>query len=73
MDAGAATFFLGDVVAATTASEGPVMTSEYFRANLPPDLRAQYEANLALAQAQLEALTRTVDPTRTWTGPTAGP
>ncbi len=73
MDAGAATFFLGDVVNAVSAREGDVLTADYFRANLPPDLRAAYEANLARAQEYLAALSGRVDPTRTWPGPSVAP
>lgn len=73
MDAGAATFFLGDVVSAVSAGEGDVMTADFFRKNLPPDLRAAYEANLALAQEYLAAFSGTVDPARTWAGPAASP
>ncbi|HEX9107254.1 MAG TPA: flavin reductase family protein [Longimicrobiales bacterium] len=70
MDAGAATFFLGDVLSAASGEDGPVMTADYFRANLPPDLRAAYEANLAKAQHELESITSTVNPSVTWKGPT---
>ncbi len=73
MDAGAATFFLGDVVAATSGQAGDVMTADYFRTNLPADLRAAYEANLERAQQYLAALSGKVDPTRTWPGPTVAP
>ena len=73
MDAGAATFFLGDVVTATAVGDGDVMTADYFRQHLPPDLRAAYEANLARAQAYLQTLSGTVDPTRTWPGATVAP
>ncbi len=73
MDAGAATFFLGDVVAATSGQAGDVMTADYFRTNLPADLRAAYEANLEQAQQYLAALSGKVDPTRTWPGPTVAP
>ena len=73
MDAGAATFFLGDVVSAASGPEGPVMTADYFRANLPADLRAAYEANLAHAQEALAAMSSAVDPGLRWTGPTIAP
>lgn len=73
MDAGAATFFLGDVLGASPGPDGPVMTADHFRANLPPDLRAAYEANLARAQQELESITRKVDPANIWPGPTAKP
>lgn len=73
MDAGAATFFLGDVVDVTSGSEGDVLTSERFRRELPADLRAAYEKNLEMAQKYLEALSGSVDPTRTWPGATTKP
>ena len=73
MDAGAATFFLGDVVSASSGPEGPVMTADYFRANLPADLRAAYEANLARAQEALAAMSSAVDSGLRWTGPTMAP
>ncbi|HEX9108293.1 MAG TPA: flavin reductase family protein [Longimicrobiales bacterium] len=73
MDAGAATFFLGDVVNAASGTAGDIMTADYFRANLPPDLRAAYEANLALAQQYLASLSATVDPERVWPGPSTTP
>ncbi len=73
MDTGASTFFLGEVVNVLTGQPGPLMTSEHFRDNLPPDRRTQYEANLRAAQAQLEALSRTVDRARVWPGPVASP
>lgn len=73
MDAGAATFYLGEVVEAVPGAAGPVMTSDYFRTHMPPDRKAQYEANLARTQAELEQLARRVDPARRWTGPTSPP
>ncbi len=73
MDAGAATFFLGDVVSAASGPEGPVMTADHFRANLPADLRAAYEANLAHAQEALAAMSSVVDPGLRWVGPTGAP
>lgn len=71
MDAGAATFFLGDVVSATRGEEGPVMTSDYFRAHMPPDKKAIYEARLVAAQGYLEELARDVKPC--WPGPVTRP
>jgi flavin reductase (DIM6/NTAB) family NADH-FMN oxidoreductase RutF len=56
MDTGSSTCFLGDVVAvghgAATGGEprGEVMTAAYFRANVPPAWRREYEAQLAAAQ-----------------------
>ncbi|HEX2166195.1 MAG TPA: flavin reductase family protein, partial [Longimicrobiales bacterium] len=53
MDAGAATFFLGDVVDVRSGASGDVMTSTHFRAHAPADLLAEYEARLLQAQSQL--------------------
>jgi len=73
MDTGASTFFLGQVVNVHTGSEGPLMTSEFFRKNLPVDRAAQYEANLKAAAAQLEQLTRTIDREKLWPGAVVAP
>ena len=72
MDAGAATFFLGDVVAVSTEQPGEVMTSDYFRTNMPLDRKQQYEARLLEAQSYLEPLARQID-RRRWPGPSAPP
>lgn len=72
MDAGAATFFLADVVADHIGRPGPVMTSEYFREHLPAAMRESYEARLAHAQAELERLAPDIDPAP-WPGPVATP
>jgi flavin reductase (DIM6/NTAB) family NADH-FMN oxidoreductase RutF len=72
MDAGAATFVLGDVLDIREGTPGEVMTSPYFRANMPADIRRDYEANLAMAQQYLEPLSRDIV-TRSWTGPTIAP
>src|SRR5213083_374951 len=54
MDTGSSTLFLGDVVAvgrgAANAPRGEVMTAAYFRANMPPEWRKEYEALLRAAQ-----------------------
>jgi len=73
MDTGASTFFLGDVVNVIEGKPGPLMSSEYFRDNLSAERRWQYENNLRAAQAELEALTKTVDRTKVWAGPTTAP
>lgn len=62
MDAGAATFFLADIVAWREGTPGEVMTSEWFREHMPEDRRRQYEANLAAAHRYLEPLTARVVP-----------
>lgn len=73
MDTGASTFFLGEVVGVHRGQDGPLMTSEYFRRNLPPERLKQYEANLRAAAQQLEALTRQIDRTKVWPGPVEEP
>jgi flavin reductase (DIM6/NTAB) family NADH-FMN oxidoreductase RutF len=70
MDAGAATFFLGDVVSTRSGPAGEVMTSDYFRANMPPDRKMQYEARLLAAQGYLESLARNVE-RKVWPGVTS--
>jgi flavin reductase (DIM6/NTAB) family NADH-FMN oxidoreductase RutF len=72
MDAGAATFFLGEIVSVREGTPGEVMTSSHFRANAPADLLVEYERRLAYAQGILEPLSRPVS-NRPWTGPTAEP
>jgi flavin reductase (DIM6/NTAB) family NADH-FMN oxidoreductase RutF len=67
MDAGAATFFLGEIVDYRDEDPGPIMTSPYFRQHLPDDIRTVYEANLAHAQEILEPLSRTITP-QPWPG-----
>jgi flavin reductase (DIM6/NTAB) family NADH-FMN oxidoreductase RutF len=73
MDTGASTFFLGDVVNVHSGRAGPLMSSEYFRANLPVDRANQYEANLKAAGTQLETLTKQIDRERVWPGPILAP
>jgi flavin reductase (DIM6/NTAB) family NADH-FMN oxidoreductase RutF len=73
MDTGASTFFLGEVVNVLKGQPGPLMTSEHFRDNLPPERLAQYEANLRAAQSQLETLTRQIDREQVWPGPVVAP
>lgn len=70
MDTGASTFFLGDVVNVVEGTPGPIMGSDYFRDNMDLERRWQYENNLRAAQEQLENLTRSVDRTKLWPGPT---
>jgi len=73
MDAGAATFFLGEVVDFEVGTTSEVMTSTYFRRHMPPDKRQLYEARLAEAMEYLEPLSRQLDPARTWPGPATRP
>lgn len=73
MDTGASTFFLGEVVSVHAGTEGALMTSEFFRLNLPPERAAQYEANLKAAGATLEELTRQIDREKVWPGPLLAP
>ncbi len=68
MDAGAATFFLGDIVRDHPGTDGRVMTSPYFREHLPAADRAVYESNLAHAMEYLGPLSRDIDAAG-WTGP----
>jgi flavin reductase (DIM6/NTAB) family NADH-FMN oxidoreductase RutF len=72
MDAGAATFVLGDVVDVRQDEAGDVMTSTWFRQHAPPDLLREYDANLAYAQAILEPISRDIDAAG-WPGPVTGP
>jgi hypothetical protein len=58
MDAGASTFELGEVVAVRRGTGDRVMTAANFRANMPAEWRAEYEANLKRAQAFAEAYAR---------------
>ena len=72
MDAGAATFFLADIVGVEEpAPDAPVMTSDIFRSDMPADLRAIYEARLIAAQQELTPLAGNVARNNTWAGPTA--
>jgi flavin reductase (DIM6/NTAB) family NADH-FMN oxidoreductase RutF len=72
MDAGAATFFLGEVVDVVLGASTDVMTSDYFRTHIPDDKKRIYEANLKRAQQVLEPLSRTVRPAG-WPGPSTAP
>lgn len=72
MDAGAATFFLGDVVAVHAGSTGPVMTSGYFRDHMPEDKLRLYEARLLEAQSELARLGTSIA-LEPWPGATTAP
>ena len=67
MDAGAATFFLGDVVDVRRGRGEEVMTSVHFREHAPADLLAAYEAGLVMAQRKLEEMGGEVS-RREWSG-----
>lgn len=73
MDAGAATFFLLDVVDAHHGRDGEVMTSPYFRANMPADKKIIYEQRLIDAMGDLDEMSKNVDATAVWNGPSALP
>ncbi|HEY3221812.1 MAG TPA: flavin reductase family protein [Gemmatimonadales bacterium] len=63
MDTGSSTLFLGDVVAVGgAASRGELLTATYFRANMPAEWRAEYEAKLKDAQQVAAELSRTIKP-----------
>src|SRR5262245_2535552 len=68
MDTGSSTLFLGDVVGvgcwASPGLEpnGELLTATYFRANMPPEWRAEYEVKLAEAQRIGVELSRTIKP-----------
>jgi flavin reductase (DIM6/NTAB) family NADH-FMN oxidoreductase RutF len=72
MDAGAATFFLGDVVDMREEQGGEVMTSGHFRRHAPAGLLARYEQGLAHAQQILEPLTGVIG-VEPWPGATVEP
>jgi flavin reductase (DIM6/NTAB) family NADH-FMN oxidoreductase RutF len=71
MDTGSSTCFLGDVVevghGADPAARGDVMTAGYFRANLPPAWRKDYEEHLKAAQDFAEQRSRDIRPV-VWKG-----
>ena len=73
MDAGAATFFLLDVVDAHRGAEGDVMTSTYFRDNMPADKKLIYEQRLMDAMKYLEPMSQDVDTKKCWSGPATRP
>jgi flavin reductase (DIM6/NTAB) family NADH-FMN oxidoreductase RutF len=72
MDAGAATFFLGDVVDVQSGAAGDVMTSTHFRVAAPADLLAEYEARLKQAQIDLASIA-SVDGSGSWDGGRVAP
>ncbi len=66
MDTGSSTCFLGDVVevghGAARSATGAVMTAAHFRANMPSEWRAEYEALLRTAQADAAERSRDIHP-----------
>lgn len=66
MDTGSSTCFLGDVVEVGFGKErratGTVMTAAYFRANMPPAWRPEYEAQLKAAQRFAQERSRDIKP-----------
>lgn len=72
MDAGAATFFLGDVVDVQSGAAGEVMTSTHFRVAAPADLLAEYEERLKYAQSMLATIA-SVDASGSWDGGRVAP
>lgn len=73
MDTGASTLFLGDVVSVENGRQGAVMTSEHFRAHMPPDKQAIYEARLETTHSKLVPLARNIKPRRHRPGPQVPP
>jgi flavin reductase (DIM6/NTAB) family NADH-FMN oxidoreductase RutF len=73
MDAGAATFFLLDVVDAHRGTPGDVMTSTYFREHMPAEKKVIYEARLIEAMQYLEPMSADVDASKRWNGATTAP
>jgi flavin reductase (DIM6/NTAB) family NADH-FMN oxidoreductase RutF len=67
MDAGGATFFLGDVVDVAEGEAGVVLTSAYFRQHAPAALKEKYERGLARAQQILEPLSHEIE-LKPWRG-----
>jgi flavin reductase (DIM6/NTAB) family NADH-FMN oxidoreductase RutF len=72
MDAGAATFFLADVIDVQSGAPEEVMTSAHFRAHAPADLLELYESRLKYAQGILADLADSVE-VRQWVGGTVAP
>jgi hypothetical protein len=71
MDTGSSTCFLGDVVevghGADRAPRGAVMTAAHFRAHMPAEWRAEYEALLHAAQAYAAERSQDIRPV-VWKG-----
>src|SRR5438128_10900227 len=72
LDTGSCTGLLGDVLdvrhGAAQSATGSVMTAAHFRAHMPPEWRAEYEALRRAAQAYAAQRSRDIRPV-VWTGP----
>lgn len=62
MDAGASTFFLGDVFNTRRGPGTDIMTAEYFRANLPLEWREDFARNYREAQERIAEHSAISDP-----------
>jgi hypothetical protein len=62
MDAGASTFFLGDVINTRRGPGTDIMTAEYFRTNLPQEWREEFARNYREAQDQIARHGAIADP-----------
>ena len=60
-------------VDAHSGATGDVMTSTYFRDNMPADKKLIYEQRLMDAMEYLEPMSRDVDTAKCWSGPSTGP
>lgn len=65
MDAGASTFFMGDVLETHRGSGDEVMDSEYFRANVPEEWEEPYRRNLRETQEEARRMEGEMDD-RAW-------
>jgi len=61
MDAGASTFFMGDVREMHRGSGDEVMDSEYFRANVPEEWKEPYRRNLRETQEEARRMEGEMD------------
>lgn len=69
MDAGPSTLLLGEIIATHPGREGPLLTAEYFRANLPEAWREEFLKNYREAQERIRGLAAVTD-VRRWGGTT---
>lgn len=70
MDAGPSTLFLGEIVATHAGEQGPLLTADHFRANLPEAWREEFLKNYREAQERIRDLAAVTD-VRRWGGPTS--